>query len=157
MEHPSEVVRGFYDFCMQSIQNLRERPKIKELLGEAFTFEQAFWIHVVSMALCTWNNDSENEIRLSEIFRVYLTIYREEINRNISLEDELLFLKLLKERYDKANKIIYDEEHSKAGLHLARLALGEEDNVNRLVLAALDIPWCSVAISPIPFKLIEDI
>jgi len=194
MEKPSKVVRGFYKFCRKRMRQIRKRRKIAKLLGEAFTIEQAFWIHVVSMALCTWDDDAEHEIRLSEIFRVYLTIYREEIDRNLSLENEspwdddaeheirlskiwrvyltiyreeiernmsleneTLFLKVLKYKYDKANKIMHEEEDSKAGLHLAHLALGKEVNVIRLTLAALDIPSGAAAISPLPFRLVEDI
>lgn len=157
MEHPSEVVRGFYEFCRERMCQIRERPKIAKLLGEAFTIEQAFWIHVVSMALCTWDDDAEHEIRLSEIFRVYLTIYREEIDRNLSLENELLFLKVLKYKYDKANKIFHEDEESKVGLHLAHLALGRKANVIRLTLAALDIPAFAASTCPLPFRLVEDI
>lgn len=157
MEHPSDVVRGFYEFCRQCIRQIRERPKIAQVIGEVFTFEQAFWIHVVSMALCTWDDDAEHEIRLSEIFRVYLTIYREEIDKKMSLESESIFLKVLKYKYDKANKIFHEDEESKVGLHLAHLALGRKVNVIRLTLASLDIPAFAASTCPLPFRLVEDI
>ncbi len=157
MEQPSEVVKGFYEYCIQGIQNLRERPKIEEEIGEVFTFEQAFWIHVVGMALCTWDDDSEYEIRLSEIFRVYLTIYREEIVRNMSTEDEWLFIKNLKDKYDTANKIYEKEDERRVTLHLAKLALGEEINIIRLSLAGLDIISHPISTFPIPFRLVKDI
>ena len=157
MEQPSEVAKSFYEFCRQCIQQLRERPKTADYLGEAFTFEQAFWIHFVSMALCTWDDDAEYEIRLTEIFAVFLAIYREEIAVNMSKEDELLFVKSLKDRFDAASTIFFEEENSKAGMRLAHLALGEEINVIRLTLAALDIPSFSATNSPLPFRLVEDI
>ena len=165
MENPSEGVRGFYEFCRERIRLIRENPEIEELLGEeVYTFEQAFWILVVSMSLCTWSDHAQYEIRLSEIFRVYLAIYREEIDRNMSLKDELCFLKVLKDRYDKANKILHEDEESKATLHLAFLALGENilevgQNVNiiTLIMAGQFILAGAVSISPVPFRLIEDI
>jgi len=157
MEQPSEMVMGFYEFCMQHIQNLRERPKIAKILGEAYTFEQAFWIHVVGMALCTWDDDSEDEIKLSEVFRVYLTIYRNDIVKNMGTEDELLFIKILKDKYDTANKIYENEDSRRVGLHLAQLALGEEVNIIRLVLAELDILSFAPSVFPIPFRLVKDI
>ena len=157
MEQPSEIAKSFYEFCRQHIQQLRTKPKIEDLLGEAFTFEQAFWIHFVSMALCTWDDDAEYEIRLTEIFAVFLTLYREEIAVTMNREDELLFVKLLKDRFDTANTIFFEEEDSKACMRLARLALGKEMDVTRLTLAALDIPSLSTANSPLPFRLIEDI
>jgi len=99
MEKPSEVIREFYLFRRHLMDVMREetvkrKPTLAELFGgEIFSFEQAFWIDFVSMALCTWDDDAEDEIRLSEIFRVYLTIYREEIVKNMSLENELSFFK----------------------------------------------------------------
>jgi len=157
MEQPSEMVIVFYEFCMQCIQNLRERPKIAEILGEAFTFEQAFWIHFVSLALCTWNEDSENEIKLSEVFRVYLTIYRAEIVKNMGTEDELFFIKILKDKYATAKKIYEDTDSRRVGLRLAQLALGEEVNIIRLLLAELDILSFAPSVFPIPFRLVKDI
>ena len=157
MEQPSEMVMGFYEFCMQHIQNLRERPKIAKILGEAYTFEQAFWIHVVGMALCTWDDDSEDEIKLSEVFRVYLTIYWNDIVKNIGTEDELFFIKILKDKYETANKIYGDEDPKRVGLSLAHLALGKEINIIRLSLAATDILSFAPSVFPIPFRLVKDI
>ena len=158
MGQPSEVVRGFYEFCRECICQLRERPKLARALGEVFTFEQAFWIQVVRVALCMWDDDAEYEIRLSEVFRVYLTIYREEIDKNMTTEDEQLFVKMQKDVYDAANKIMYGtEDPRRVGLRLARLALREETNVVRLTLAASDITSFAPAISPLPYKLVEDI
>lgn len=156
MEQPSETAMSFYEFCMQSIQAHIENPKIAQVIGEAYTFEQAFWINFVVMALCTWDDDSEYEIKLSEVFRVYLTIYMNDIVKNMGTEDEFLFIKILKDKYDTANKIFEEEDEQKVGLLLARLALGEEVYVFKLVLGALDIPSL-IIYPPIPLRLVKDI
>ena len=160
MEHPSEVVRGFYEFCRGQMQRLMDTPKTCEkFFMERLTFEQAFWINFTTIALCTWSDDAEYEIRLSEIFRVYLTIYCEEIDRNMKVKDEPSFLRLLKEKYDRPKKILFEKDESKAGLYLARLALGEASyyDVIKTIYIAMEIPGVAAATSPLPFKLIEDV
>lgn len=160
MEHPSEVVRGFHEFCRGQMQRIRDTPQTcQKFFMERITFEQAFWVNFISIALCAGNNDAECEIRLSEVFRVYLTIYCEEIDKNMKVEDEPCFLALLKEKYDRAKKIFFEKDDSKVGLYLARLALGEASyyDVIKTTYIALEIPGAAVAISPLPFKLIEDV
>lgn len=156
MEQPSEVVRGFYEFCKDEMHRLRDMPKLVKIFVERLTFEQAFWVNFTTIALCTWDDDAEYEIRLSEIFRVYLTIYCEEIDRNMKVEDESCFLTLLKEKYDRANEILFEKDESKAGLYLARSILGETADVIKMVYLAAEIPGVAAATSPLPFKLIED-
>ncbi len=168
MEKPSELVRGFYQFCMECINKDIDISKNSELPGKALSFKNAFWKNFISLAISTFDDDAEYEIKLSEVFRVYLTIYKNKIDRNMCSEEtlslnehqkELSFLKHLKDVYDEANRILHEEEDSKVGLRLARLILKEEYeeiNVARLLSLSLNIVSSAVACSHIPFKLIED-
>jgi len=162
MEIPSEAVREFYLFRRHLMDVMREeRDSNRELAeflgGEVFSFEQVFWIDFVSVALCTWDHNAEDEIRLSEIFKLYLTIYRGEILKNMSFEDELSFLNVLREKYDEANRIFHEAEESKAAWQLGQLALGEEIIVMRLILAGKHILSHMINCPPMPLRLVKDV
>ena len=98
MEQPSEPVRALYQLYESSV-------KISQESG--FSYEDAFWIDFAIKALSPWGDDSEIEIKLSEIFKLYLTIYCEKIDGSITVEDESVFLGLLKEKWDSINEIVF--------------------------------------------------
>lgn len=162
MEQPSEVVRDFHELCkklMEPHRNVMLQSELSQTFREPTTFEQSFWVNFIAIALCEWDQDSKYKIKLSEIFRVYLTIYCDEIDKNMRAEDEPSFLRLLKGKYDKAKDIWFEIDDTRVGLFLARLALGEtaDGDIIKMVCFAGDIPGVSAAISPLPYKLIEDV
>ncbi len=156
MEQPSEVIRDFYELCRMLMEP--ETPKLEQYFTDT-TFKQSFWLNFIIIALCTWDQDSKYEIKLSEIFRVYLTIYCEEIDKNMRLEDEPSFLRLLKEKYDKAKEIWFEIDDTRVGLFLAGLVPEEESYVDfiKTTYWSMNIIGVMVEISPLPYKLIEDI
>src|SRR4030042_3630473 len=70
----------------------------------ALSPEEAFWEQFAIICQeVVWDNKAESELRLSEVFRLYLSIYYEHINPTMTLEEERSFLKILKEKYEKIN------------------------------------------------------
>jgi hypothetical protein len=119
MEIPSEAVEVLYRLHESRVRDLQEH---------GFSYEQAFWIDFAEVALMPWDDAGEIEIRLSEIFRMYLTIYCEKINANMKVEDESAFLEGLAEKYDLVNEIVSrGGDPLKLTFRLGRAVLGEKD------------------------------
>ena len=153
-----ETIQFFYKMCKGQMDIFSEKTGLEQFFREPITFEQSFWRHFITIALCTWDEDSKYEIKLREVFRVYLTIYCDEIDKNMRIEDEPSFLRLLKEKYDKTKKIWHETDDSRVALFLARLALGEkaDGDIIKTILFSMDIIRVMNVISPLPYNLIEE-
>jgi len=153
MEVPSEPVRFLYELYESSVKKAQE---------DGFSYEDAFWIDFAMKSLYPWDawDDAEIEINLSEIFRLYLTIYCEKIDRSMTVEDELVFLELLKQKWDSTNEIVFGGVDL-AALHLGREVLGARtDNPYLYVKAGSYILAITYRIwdKPIPImKLVKDV
>jgi len=97
MEIRSEAIRVLYHLHESSVKTLQEG---------GFSYEDAFWIDFATTALMDWDDAGETKIRLSEIFRLYLTIYCEKIDRSIKFEDEPAFFDKLAEKYYLVKEIV---------------------------------------------------
>jgi len=116
MEQPPEPVRALYQLHESNVKGLQE---------DGFSYEQAFWIDFAIKSLHPWDDEAEIEIKLSEIFRLYLTIYCDKIDRSLTVGNEPAFLELLKEKWESINESVSPEvDVNLAGLHLGRVVLG---------------------------------
>jgi len=90
--------------------------------------EEAFWISFAWGALYPFfveEEDAEDvdleigkKIRLSDILGTFLTIYREEVNRDMKTEEAPQFLNLLKEKFDEVRNIVYETNPDEIGREL---------------------------------------
>ena len=105
LEKFPEKLDGLYLLYKGSVKFSQER---------GFSSEAAFWIAFAEICPCiVWNEDATTEVKLSEVLRLYLSIYYEQVNPQMTVEEEPQFLELLKERYDKVNLIFLFESHPK--------------------------------------------
>jgi len=127
-----------------------------------FSREEAFWINFAQISFDElWDDNAEVEVHLSEVLRLYLSIYREEINPHMTPEEEAEFLELLKERFYKVDWIIFESYPDNSGLkvfELGRFILGEDANVVRQVEVGQRIVEVANALAdiPMPYKLVKD-
>jgi len=79
----------------------------KSIMERGFSPEEAFWNHfaVISSPL-VWDNEAETQVKLSEVHRLYLSIFCEDINPQMKVEDESDFLGMLKKKYHRVNWIL---------------------------------------------------
>jgi len=127
-----------------------------------FSSEEAFWIQFAQICpSIVWDDNSPTEVKLSEIFRLYLSLYFEQINPQMTVDEEPTFLELLKERYDKVNWIIFEShpnDYGLATLDLGRLILGEGADIIRLTQVGMGIVGVACVMSEhIPLKLVRDV
>lgn len=120
METPSEAIKFLYHLHELNMKALIENKNWE------FSDEDSFWIDFGTIALLNWDDDGKIEIRLSEIFRLYLTIYCEKIDSSIKPEDEFKFLEKLAEKYYLVKGIFFEGESTKTiTLRLGKAVLGE--------------------------------
>ncbi len=136
---------------------------VKSSNEHGFSPEEAFWIAFAEICpSIVWHENASTEVKLSELLRLYLSIYCEQINPQLTVEKEPAFLELLKERYDKVNWIIFESHQDNYGLatlELGRFILGEEAELFNQILAGMNIvaTGCVIEDGNIPLKLIRDV
>ena len=139
------------------------KESVKDLRGRGFSSEEAFWIQFAEVCPCiVWDENAAAKVKLSEVLRLYLSIYCEQIKPEMAVDEEPVFLELLKERYDEVNRIVFEshpDNYGLATLELGRLILGENANIIRQIEVGMDVVGtaCAVAEKPIPLKLVRDI
>jgi len=148
MEVPADTIRWLYKIYKGGEKTLKE---------QGYSDEEAFWIEFATTSAQMWDDDAEIEVKLSEIFRLYLTIYSEKIDKEMKIEDEAAFMKLLKEKYDQVNKIFEPENISMAGLELGRVILGADANPYKQLMAAAYVLSVTYRVELMPFKLVKDV
>jgi len=163
LEKLPEKFKGLYWFYKNDTKSKMER---------GFSPEEAFWNHfaVISSSL-VWDNKADTQVKLSEVYRLYLSIYCENINPEMKVEDEPIFLDMLKERYCQFNQIMdrgpfrlknettNEFAYNRFYLELGWFLLGKDANIIRLTKAALSVVMVinSLADTPIPLKLMRDV
>ena len=144
---------------LSGLQYLYEES-IKYYVEQGFSPEEVFWIQFAQICpSIVWDENAPNEVKLSEVLRLYLSIYCEKVNPKMTVEEEPAFLELLRERYNKVNWIIFEshqDDYGLATLELGRLILGEGANLIRQTKIGTDVLNIARA-GPIPLKLVEDI
>ena len=147
---PTDEVAGLYQLHKKLVEELDE-------IG--YRKEQSFWISFAITSLYQWDDNSENEIRLSEIFALFLTIYAETIDRKMPFEQEQDFLALLKQKYDAINNVLFEvEDVRRVALQLGRTIFGPaSDNIVIEIVVASKILEIVYKTPPLSCKLIKDI
>ncbi|HIJ53214.1 MAG TPA: hypothetical protein HPP66_08680 [Planctomycetes bacterium] len=133
--------------------------------------EEDFWINFIVITwYTTWNNKSQVEVNLSEILRLYLRIYREDIKPEMTAEEEPEFLDLLKETLYKASQA-FEPPVDVAWLktnpswRLAQLVFGKDATLvdtDTPVIKQVGVGLTMISVmnslaGTIPFKLVKDI
>jgi len=133
--------------------------------------EEDFWITFIVITWdTTWDNKSQVEVNLSEILRLYLRIYREDIKPEMTAQEEPEFLELLKERFYRASQA-FEPPVDVAWLktnpswRLAQLVFGKDATVvdtDTPVIKQVGVGHTMISVmnslaGTIPFKLVKDI
>lgn len=151
MEKLPEKLCSLHDLYKESIKYYVER---------GFSTEEVFWTQFSQICpSIVWDENAPTEVKLSEVLRFYLSIYCEQVNPQMTVEEEPAFLELLRERYNKVNWIIFESHQDNYGLatlELGRLILGEGANLMRQIKIGMDVLSIACA-GGIPLKLVRDI
>jgi hypothetical protein len=131
--------------------------------------EEDFWIYYIVLTFdTTWDNKSKVEINLSDLLRLYLRIYREDVKPDMNAEEEPAFLELLKERFYKASKAFeppVDMRWLKSypGWRLCQIALGKDGitiDKDTHIIKQIGIAHTMISVMnslDLPFKLVKDV
>jgi hypothetical protein len=130
----------------------------KELYKQDYSKEEAFWFGFAVACLYIWDTNAKIEVRLSEILRLYLTIYCEKVNPEMKVEDEARFVELLKEKYRQIRQSVLEiEDTYESSLKLGKIIHKEKLNIIKQALTADGVLSYAHATVPMPFKLVNDI
>ena len=108
-------------------------------------------------------NTNSYTIKLSQVFSLYASAYRDRIDGDIQAEDEPAFIKLLEERYRMALDLMSTENTVQLALEVGRFVLpGQNDAIKcshagLVVLNTKDEWERQRRENPISCKLIEDV
>ncbi len=154
MEEASEPIKLLWNLYEIHTKGLNESLIKYPLLQ--YSEEEKFWFSFAITSCYFWDSKAEIEIRLSEIFRLYLTIYCGKIDPNMKVEDEAKFIELLKEKYEEVRQVAFEgdyESSKKLGeiIHKGKL------NILKQALTASNILTYALSMVPMPFRLIDDV
>lgn len=141
----------FYTEHTTALQNIGHSPN------------EAFWLHFACLPFLPWDDEAENEVRLSQILSLYLSIYRDNIDSHIKPEDETAFIKLLEERYTMVLELMSAENPSQSLLELAGFVLPGQNNATKCAHAGFIVlntkrEWeRQQRQHPLPYRLVRDI
>jgi hypothetical protein len=149
MEEAPEPIKVLYKLHEVSTKGLAE---------QGYSEEEAFWFGFAVTCCYIWDPNAEVEINLSEIFRLYLTIYCEKMNPEMKVKEEARFIELLKEKYKQIRQIVLEiEDPYESTMKLGEIIHKEKLNVIKQALTADGVLSYAQATVPMPFKLIKDI
>ena len=151
-QKPSEAIKWLYALCKERSTQLRE-------IG--YTAELAFWADFASVATAAWRGDAEDEVKLSEVLRLYLTVYCENCSPDMPAQEEEPFLERLRKNYDAIRQIVLESEDiddSPRKLSSLLYHCSEESGLPASIQAALYVLKLVNASfeTPLPFRLVED-
>ena len=145
----TEPIKVLYELHKVSVEGLEE---------QGYSDEEAFWFGFAVTCLYIWNPNAEVEIHLSEILRLYLTIYCEKIDPEMKIADEKRFIELLKEKYENIRQIVLETEDTyESSVKLGKVVHKEKLNIIKQALTADGVLSYAHATVPMPFKLVKDI
>lgn len=101
-----------------------------------YTRTEAFWLNFTCLPFLPWAEQSENQLNLSEVLRLYLGIYQYNTGSDITAEAIPSFLELLLDRYWIAKNTVAVEDASQVERELGHLALPGEHDAVRTTRAA---------------------
>lgn len=135
----------------------------KQLQSVGYLPVQTFWLNFACVPFLPWDEDGQNDVCVSQILRLYLSIYRVNICKGMIPGSQRAFMKLLEERYVMVQQMLPATFSAPAVLDLGRFALpGEQDDAKcthaGLVVLNTKSEWESQKSSnPIPCRLVQDI
>lgn len=130
----------------------------KGLAQQGYSKEEAFWFGFAVTCCYIWDPNADVEIRLSEILRLYLTIYCEKIDPKMKVEDEARFIELLKKKYGQIRQSVLEiEDPHESSMKLGEIVHNEKLNIIKQALTADGVLSYAHATVPMPFKLVKDI
>ena len=153
-EQPPEPVISLYKFYTEhttALQNI------------GYSRREAFWLHFGCLPFLPWDDQSENKIKLSEVFGLYASIYRDSIDGNVKAEDKPAFIKLLEERYRMLLDLMSTDDTMQLALEVGRFVLPGQNDATKCSYAGLIVlntkdEWEQQRRqNTIPCKLIEDV
>lgn len=131
---------------------------VKELAEHGYSEEEAFWFGFAVTCLYIWDPDAKVEIRLSEILRLYLTIYCEKVKPEMKVEDEARFTRLLREKYDRIRQFVLEVEDScESSCKLGEIVHKDKLNIIKQAFTADSVLSYAHSTVPMPFKLVKDV
>jgi len=130
-------------------------------LSSGYSPEEAFWMQFAEISVSTkWDKNATREVNLSDVLWLYLTIYRKDVRPEMPVQDDALFLKVLREGFDLAESAISDSrlDINQKMLSLGRFVLPGNPSVVRQTEAAMIVMKAINAYhARIPFKLVRDV
>ncbi len=144
----------------ESIKVLNELYEIytKDLAEQGYSKEEVFWFGFAVNCCYIWDTNAEVEVRLSEIFRLFLTIYCEKIYPEMKVENEARFIESLKEKYDLIRRnVLETKDPYESSLKLGEIIHKDKLNIIKQALTADGVLSYAHATVPMPFKLLKDI
>ena len=143
-----EPIQVLYELHKVSVAGLEE---------QGYSDEEGFWFGFAATCLYAWDANAKVEIKLSEIFRLYLTIYCEKIDKRMKVESEPEFVELLKEKYNQIREIVLEtKDPYLSSQKLSMIVHGEKSNIIKQALTADGVLSFAQATVPMPFKLVKD-
>jgi len=149
-----EPMISLYEFCTEHTTALQ---------NAGYSRSEAFWLHFACLPFLPWDDQSENKIKLSQVFSLYASIYRDNIDGNVKAEDEPAFIKLLQERHKMILDLMSTDNTMQLALEVGRFVLpGQNDptkctHAGLIVLSTKDEWEQQRQENTIPCKLIEDV
>jgi hypothetical protein len=153
-KQPPEPAISLYEFYT-------EHTRVLQNVG--YSRREAFWLHFGCLPFLPWDDRSENEIKLSQVFSLYASIYRDNIDGDVTVEDEPAFIKLLEERYRMVLDLTSTENTMQLALEVGRFVLPGQNDAEKCTYAGLIVfntkdEWEQQRRrNTIPCKLIEDV
>lgn len=144
----------------EPIQVLYEMHKlnVNGLQKQGYSDEEAFWFGFAVTSLYIWDKNSKSIVKLSGILRLYLTIYCNELNKEMAIEEEAEFMLCMKQKYFQIMKSVLEEDAPlKSSRTLGQIVHGDKLNILKQALTAESIVTLSTSTVPIPFKLVNDL
>jgi hypothetical protein len=155
-EDLSEIMASLYLFYKSHSERLRD-------IG--YSHSAAFWINFACLPFLPWSSRSEIIIRLSQVLRLYLGIYRYYIDAGMEEQREPDFIGLLRDRYYAVKDIVSRADTSQFDIEfeLGRFILPRSDSNEMQIQAGLIIlntknEWDQQkGREPLPCRFVEDI
>lgn len=155
-EDPSETIRFLYAWYEDENEFFRHgsSPGCPE--------KEAFWATFLLVALYRWQDDATQEVKLSELLRLYLTVYSRKFAPDMPIEEQPAFLTELQELFYYAREIAFRSDNADEVPHkLWSLLRSVADDANVLSSVGATGYILNMIVAafehPIPYRLVLDV
>ena len=154
LESPADAVKFLYALHKEFSKDLQGSEGLLE-----FTPEEAFWAVFAVFAVCLSEEEDEREhkVKLSQLLRLYLTIYCEEIDPKLTVRDEPSVLEQLRKKFYTVREIVLQSDDAPRKLCKWLHDSVKEANIAKSLAGSLYILKVFNAIFPLPFIFVEDV